>query len=172
MNQLSTKTLESAITNFHRQIDQEFAHLKKKDCLTYEETALLCRALADAIPVTDLCKLSALAELDVQAFGCMLFTLQNEVEALLRDFMAPFELWRDWTKSLYLAVDTVAGHRNSPHARVATTQIWSNRHAAVAFRTCPAVDKVLIRNGTHGYRYYINEAYARAAEYVLNAATD
>lgn len=170
MNQLATMTLESAITNFHRRIEQEFAHLKENDCLTYEETALLSRALADAIPVTDLIQLSALAELDGQTFGGMLFSLQNEVEALLRDFLAPFELWRGWAKNLYLAADTVAGHRNAAHARVSTTQLWGNRHAAVAFRICPAVDKV--GNGTHGHQYYINEAYARALEYVLTAAID
>ena len=162
------RTIDKAISDFHDCLEVEFPHLKEATYLDCDDIAALSKAIADRIPVPDLSALTELGKLSIAEFEFELHHVQSEVDYLLDAFMAPL-LDLPWS-SVSAVSRRVKGEplrRQSVPARLALKSIWGRAHAAAANRICPAVGKVFVRSGAHGYNLFMNKAYARALEFVL-----
>lgn len=161
-------TIDKAIRHFHDCLEVEFPHLKEATYLDYDDVAALSKAIADRIPVPDLSALTELGKLSIAEFEFELHHAQSEVDYLLEAFMAPLaDLPWSSVSAVSQRVKGEPLRRQSVPARLALKSFWGRAHAAAANRICPAVGKVFVGSGAHGYILFINKAYARALEYVL-----
>ena len=162
------RAIDKAIRHFHDCIEVEFPHLKGATYLDCDDVAALSKAIANRIPVHDLSALTELGKLSIAEFEFELHHVQSEVNYLLDAFMAPL-LDLPWSSvsAVCRRVKGVPLRRQSVPARRALKSFWGRAHAAAANRICPAVGKVFVRSGAHGYNLFINEAYALALEFVL-----
>ncbi|NMG69186.1 hypothetical protein [Parazoarcus communis] len=159
--------IDIAISRFHQRIESGFRHLNGKNNLDDCDIAPLSRALADSIPVPDLSVLTELGSLRIAHFEYELHHAGHEAEDLLDAFMGPLGLPWSVTREVCWRVKGIAFQHQSVPARHALKLLWGTAHASAAHRICPAVGKVFVGSRAHGYNLFINEAYARALEYIL-----
>jgi hypothetical protein len=170
MSMANPTLISDAINRFHSTLEQDFGDLfsAPPERVDLRITAALSKALTAAIPVSELTHLGLLRQCKVAEFEQALSAPHREVTSLLNAFLEPLHLSHDTTWDVIFRIHGYFGGAGSAPARIPLSSLWKAHHAAAANRVCYAVGKIYTCTGSHGYKLFINKAYAHALECVLS----